>query len=78
MMAKRELYDLGEIPPLGEVPRKMHAATIRRERYGRSDGAFGFEVVDVPRVGSEQVLVMMMAAGINYNGVWTARGRLWT
>jgi crotonyl-CoA carboxylase/reductase len=74
-MASRELYDLGEIPPLGEVPRKMHAATIRPERYGRCDGAFGIEVVDVPRVGREQVLVMMMAAGVNYNGVWTARGR---
>jgi crotonyl-CoA carboxylase/reductase len=32
-MAK-ELYDLGEMPPLGEVPEKMHAWLIRAERFG--------------------------------------------
>ena len=30
----KELYDLGEQPPLGEIPAKMHAWLIRPERFG--------------------------------------------
>jgi crotonyl-CoA carboxylase/reductase len=50
----------------------MHAATIRPERYGPPIGAFDLEEIEVPPVGPRQVLVNVMAAGINYNGVWTA------
>ena len=28
----KDLYELGEIPPLGHVPARMYAWTIRRER----------------------------------------------
>ncbi|MGP4115242.1 crotonyl-CoA carboxylase/reductase [Streptomyces sp. 4N509B] len=71
----KTLYELGEIPPLGVVPRQMYASVIRRERYGPPRDAFRTEVVDVPSVGRGQVLVMMMAAGVNYNNVWAALGR---
>jgi crotonyl-CoA carboxylase/reductase len=73
-MAKT-LYELGEMPPLGSVPQRMYASVIRRERYGEPRDAFRTEVVDVPPVGRGQVLVMMMAAGVNYNNVWAALGR---
>ena len=28
----KDLYEIGEMPPLGHVPAQMHAWTIRRER----------------------------------------------
>ena len=52
----------------------MRAALIRRERYGTSRNAFQIEEVAVPAVGRRQVLVAVMAAGVNYNGVWAAAG----
>ena len=30
----KDLYEIGEIPPLGHVPSKMYAWAIRRERHG--------------------------------------------
>jgi len=72
-MAK-ELYEVGEIPELGEVPQKMHAQLIRPERFGEPNEAFQPEVVDVPELGPKDVLVYVMAAGINYNNVWAALG----
>lgn len=72
-MAK-ELYELGEIPPLGEVPKKMYANVIREERFGEPKDAFKVEVVDVPEIGPDEALVLVMAAGINYNNVWAALG----
>lgn len=71
----KELYDLGEVPPTGVVPASMWASVIRPERYGQPADAFGTEVVSVPVVGSDQVLVYVMAAGINYNNVWAALGK---
>ena len=71
---RKSLYDIGEIPPLGHVPEKMHAWTIRRERHGEPDVAMVDEVVSVPEIDSHDVLVMVMAAGVNYNGVWAALG----
>ena len=29
----KDLYDIGEIPPLGHVPEKMWAWAIRRDRH---------------------------------------------
>ncbi|KAB2842882.1 crotonyl-CoA carboxylase/reductase, partial [bacterium] len=46
-MAK-ELYELGEIPPVGEIPKKMYAQVIRPERFGEPTKAFQQEVIDVP------------------------------
>lgn len=76
MKKKRpELYNLGEIPPLGVVPQKMWASVIRRERYGEPRNAFRSEIVDIPSLGKGEVLVLVMAAGINYNNVWAALGQ---
>src|SRR5437870_13589093 len=70
----RDQYAIGEIPPLGEVPPRMHAQLIRPERFGEPEEAFQVETVETPRPGPSEVLVLVMAAGINYNNVWAARG----
>lgn len=66
--------ELGVRPPLGEVPAQMYASVIRPERYGPPEKAFAVELVDTPPVGRGQVLVYVMAAGINYNNVWASLG----
>jgi len=71
---RKDLYEIGEIPPLGHVPKQMYAWAIRRERHGEPDQAMQVETVDVPVLDSHDVLVMVMAAGVNYNGVWAALG----
>ena len=73
-MAK-EIYALGEVPPLGEVPERMHASVIRAERFGQPRDAFAIEEIPVPMTGPMQVLVYVMAAGTNYNNVWAALGK---
>ncbi len=70
----KDLYAIGEIPPLGQVPKNMHAQLIRPERYGEPKDAFLDEVVPVPPIKDDEVLVYVMAAGINYNNVWAAMG----
>ncbi len=70
----KDLYEVGEIPPLGHVPGRMNAWAIRRERHGEPEQAFQLEVVDTPRPDGHEVLVLVMAAGINYNGVWAGLG----
>lgn len=72
-MAK-ELYDVADQPPLGEVPPKMNAWLIRPERFGQPMTAFQKEVVDVPAIKDDEALVYVMAAGVNYNNVWAALG----
>ena len=59
----KDLYDLGEMPPLGHVPKQMHAWAIRRERHGEPDTAMQVEVVDTPQIDSHEVLVLVMASG---------------
>lgn len=71
---KLDLYEVGQMPPLGHVPAQMYAWTIRRERHGEPDKAFEIEVVDCPKPDSNEVLVLVMAAGVNYNGVWAGLG----
>lgn len=71
---KKDLYEVGEMPPLGHVPEQMQAWTIRRERHGEPDKAFEIETVATPKPDSHEVLVMVMAAGVNYNGVWAGLG----
>jgi crotonyl-CoA carboxylase/reductase len=74
-LPKKDLYEIGEIPPLGYVPKQMYAWAIRRERHGDPDTAMQVEVVDTPELDPHDVLVMVMAAGVNYNGVWAALGK---
>jgi crotonyl-CoA carboxylase/reductase len=71
---KKDLYAMGEIPPDFHVPKTMHAWAIRRERHGRPATAMQLEVVPTPEIASDEVLVLVMAAGVNYNGIWAALG----
>ena len=71
---KKDLYEVGEIPPLGHVPAQMYAWAIRRERHGEPDKSFQVEVVETPKLDANEVLVLVMAAGVNYNGVWAGLG----
>ncbi|NNK16631.1 MAG: crotonyl-CoA carboxylase/reductase, partial [Sulfitobacter sp.] len=72
---EKDLYEVGEMPPMGHVPKQMYAWAIRKERHGEPNTAMLEEVVDVPALDSHDVLVLVMAAGVNYNGVWAALGQ---
>jgi crotonyl-CoA carboxylase/reductase len=74
-LPKKDLYEIGEIPPLGHVPKQMYAWAIRRERHGEPEQAMQVEVVEVPEIDPHEVLIMVMSAGVNYNGVWAALGQ---
>ena len=73
-MSGKEIYALGEMPELGYVPKKMHAFAVRQDRFGEPKDAWKREVLNVPEIGPKDVLVYVMATGINYNNVWAARG----
>ena len=73
-MSKKELYSLGEMPPLGEVPPKMHAFTVRQDRFGEPTKKRQREAINTPELGAKDVLVYVMATGINYNNVWAGLG----
>jgi len=72
---EKDLYEMGEMPPLGHVPAKMHAWVLRQERHGEPTDALKVEVIDTPKLDSHDVLVLVMAAGVNYNGVWACLGQ---
>jgi len=69
------IVPIGSLPPLGEIPEKMFAQTIRQDRYGDPATAFQVEEIDVPEIKPDEVLIAVMAAGINFNNVWAARGK---
>ena len=69
-----DVYEIGSVPPLGEVPPRMHAQLVRPDRFGDPTTAIRDEVIDVPELGPKDALVLVMAAGVNYNNVWAARG----
>lgn len=71
----KDLYRIGEIPPLGHIPRRMYAWVIRRERHGNPECAMQVEVVDTPSIGPQDALVMIMATGIGYNSIWASLGK---
>ena len=59
---------------MGDVPAKMLAQLIRPERFGEPRDAFVQEALAIPAIGPHDVLVYVMAAGVNYNNVWAAMG----
>ena len=59
---EKDLYEVGEMPPLGYVPKQMYAWAIRRERHGEPDKAMLQEVVDVPELDSQDVLVLVVTS----------------
>jgi len=70
-----EIRELGDRPPLGEVPEKMHAFAVRQDRFGEPKDAWRREVIPTPQIGPQEALVYVMATGINYNNVWAALGQ---
>jgi crotonyl-CoA carboxylase/reductase len=58
----------------GELPETMTAWVIREERQGEPLEAFQLEEIEVPEPGAFEVIVRVMAAGVNYNNVWAALG----
>ncbi len=73
--SRPEIVDLGETLPLGVVPEKMHAFCVRQDRFGEPKDAWQREVINTPEIGPKDVLVYVMATGINYNNVWAALGQ---
>src|SRR6478735_10459918 len=71
----KDLYELDELPALGHVPEKMYAWAIRRERHGPPQESFQVEVVPTWSIGEEEVLLLVMAGGVNYNGIWAGLGQ---
>ncbi|MHC2296200.1 NADPH:quinone reductase-like Zn-dependent oxidoreductase [Rhizobium mongolense] len=72
--ARKGLYEVGEIPPLGHVPERMYAWAIRRERHGPPETSMLVEVVPTWPIADDEVLVFVVAGGVNYNGVWAGLG----
>ncbi|MDQ3367702.1 MAG: crotonyl-CoA carboxylase/reductase [Myxococcota bacterium] len=52
----------------------MLAQVIRASAFGEPIEAFKEEALPVPELGPRDVLVYVMAAGVNYNNVWAAMG----
>jgi crotonyl-CoA carboxylase/reductase len=53
----------------------MAAWVIRQDREGQPTDAFQLEQIEVPEPGPFEVIVRVMAAGVNYNNVWAALGK---
>lgn len=70
-----QIYSVGEKPPLGTIPKQMYAWTLRNERLGEPINAFQKELVDVPELKENELLILNVSCGINYNGVWAALGK---
>jgi crotonyl-CoA carboxylase/reductase len=59
----------------GELPRTMTAWVIRQDREGEPKDAFQIEEIEVPEPAAFEVIVRVMAAGVNFNNVWAALGQ---
>src|SRR6187200_2999054 len=59
----------------GDLPATMAAWVIRQEREGEPLDAFKVEEIEVPEPGAFEVVVRVMAAGVNFNNVWAALGK---
>jgi crotonyl-CoA carboxylase/reductase len=59
----------------GELPETMTAWVIREERQGEPVDAFQLEEIETPQPGAFEVIVRVMAAGVNFNNVWAALGK---
>lgn len=70
-----EIYGLQEYGEIGVVPDNMHAWVIEKNRFGEPLQALVQRTVPVPEVGDNDVLVRVMAVGVNYNTVWAGLGQ---
>lgn len=53
----------------------MLALVVRQSRFGDPRQAFQVEEIETPSPAPGQVLIAVMAAGVNFNNVWAARGQ---
>ena len=71
--------DIAEVSKLdvepGTLPETMAAWVIRQDREGEPTTAFQTEEIEVPEPGAFEVIVRVMAAGVNFNNVWAAFGK---
>ena len=67
-----QVSQLNQAP--GELPDSMTAWVIRAERLGEPRDAFQIEEMEVPEPAAFEVVVRVMAAGVNFNNVWAALG----
>jgi crotonyl-CoA carboxylase/reductase len=75
-VAQVDLTDVTEVGvEPGTLPDTMAAWVIRQEREGEPVDAFQLEQIEVPQPGAFEVIVRVMAAGVNYNNVWAALGQ---
>jgi crotonyl-CoA carboxylase/reductase len=58
-----------------DVPASMRAWVIRPDRLGEPRDAMRLETVATPQAGPGEVVVQVMAAGVNYNNVWACLGQ---
>jgi crotonyl-CoA carboxylase/reductase len=58
-----------------DVPASMRAWVIRPDRLGEPRDAMRLEIVETPAAGPGEVIVRVMAAGVNYNNVWACLGQ---
>ena len=58
-----------------DVPASMRAWVIRPDRLGEPRDAMQLETVATPQAGPGEVVVQVMAAGVNYNNVWACLGQ---
>ena len=70
--------DLADVTKLdaepGTLPETMSAWVIREETMGEPKDAFKLEEIETPEPGAFEVIVRVMAAGVNFNNVWAALG----
>lgn len=70
-MKSGDLFPLGSVPDSpSDIPEKMTAYVLRNEHIGE----LRKEIVDVPEIADDEVLIAVKAAGINYNNVWSVSG----
>jgi crotonyl-CoA carboxylase/reductase len=85
-MAQTDLTPRGASPPAnppnvaevdvepGTLPESMAAWVIREDRFGEPRDAFQLEDIQPPEPGPFEVVIRVMAAGVNFNNVWAALG----
>lgn len=56
----------------GQLPPTMAAWVLRPDREGEVATAYEVEEVEVPEPGPFEVVVRVMAAGVNFNSIWAA------
>ncbi len=75
-MAQADVKTVGQLDvEPGELPATMTAWVIRQDREGEPRDAFQIEEIEVPEPGAFEVIVRVMAAGVNFNNVWAALGQ---